>query len=936
MASLLVESFCNDIQTKTEGILKDHSNLKKLIQVLIDNKINSLNMLYSLSGNYNFTEFGTDLLTEIKNNSASLKMLKGLNYQETSKEKYNYENFNNVESFEKIHCIVKSDNKFIESFKMTSKDIDKEYIYFFKEHYVLFTPTISNSPAEYYFDFKDYNIIDFKIDSTYFVFMILEKNAERFLVISHLGKEFIQYNVDDAKLDTSQCFNYVKIDNNISSIEHYEGNIFYVMDIYMNLYKMSLNKKYYFKDGESIFFNHIGDAAEYKESFIDVRQNNFLNMYNVLNYLGLNDFKMNELKISTKEHDLFNDLFKNKFDNTLNGGLNYFNSLPSIYFNDNMFYSTYKKDYHISISDEYYSINGNFKYKDFVKGTFKIEITPNEVFLYKKEEDRYLMIDSAIIPTYKEFYFCNLKFTFKKYEFPNSSYIFELSSYDPYVFNQYLDPNYKLYSLPNNPKVIENLLNKSKHRKKIKAHVEFDGKSIIFHNTFLWKEQRFLFGSFFKNISTNEIIDISGFKSYFFNKPYDLKNNKLYSRSKGRLIYTMANEFKYDLINSKGYITKFWSDNQNKTLYFKITNSGISIVENKLESDYYCHIPPIKEFITYNDNSFNNITIEINDSLEVNRQKTDSLMITNKFHDSPLFYKVFIECENPSNIKIFDNDKKEIVKYVTEEFKNGYIFYFDIDKNKKYYYDTEDSKYNYFEPLLAHENIDFEYKFDDTCYIELSEPVYFSTLTLKSKKTITEDVSFDLFIYNEASSQTNKISLTSKELNTKFELELTASRFFLQVNSSKYSAKDFYIVEDSNNSLIINDNIIFFKNDRSEIVYIANKTDEIDYNSLDYTKFKVDTYYQINDGKFIDSIDGIFIITSPNQHQIALINNKDNIKYIETEVFVVSSVGKKDDFYIKNFKNPGTFYTYKNITPSLLSTSTNNYFDFNKLGEENE
>lgn len=932
MASLLVESFCNNVKTKTEGILADHSNIKELIQILIDKRIDNLNSMYALRANYNFKETGTDLLTKMYNSKASRDLLESYGYMKTTMDKYNYENFNNIKSTVEEDHIKKENNSFIETIKLYSKDIEKEYMYHFKENYVIFTPTISNSPTEYYFDFKDYSVIDFKVDKHYFVFMILKKNDVQYFVVSHLGKDFIRYNEDESKLDINACFNYVAVDNKIKSLEHYLDNDFWFLTEDMKVLKITMNKKYYFEDGEFIYFNHLGDLEKYNQHFLEEKQNNFLNMYNTLNFLGLNDFKLNGRKISTRENNLFLDLFKNKYDNTLNGGLNYFNSLPNSIINGKEVKSSYSKDYHISISDEYYSINGNFKYKNFEKGLYKIEVTETQASLFKNRKGRYVMVEQIKLPTYEEFVFCNLYFKFKKFEFPNKPYIFDISAKDSYVFKQSIDTRNKFRELPNNENIIENILNNSNNDIKIKKLPHFDGRSIVFNNYFDWNKKRFLFGNLVINVSNSSIVEVAD-NRFYCNTQYDLKEGKLLARGKGEVVYTLSEQFKFELVNSKGYITKFWIDNQNKKIFFKCKDNKIEISDNEEESDFYCYIPEIKDYVYYDSNSFGNINIDINDSLEVNKVYKEDLMITDKFFDIPLFYKVFIPTDDLESIKIFDHTEKEIVKYITKKFKNGYIYYFHAEKNKKYYYNDLNTKYNYFTPIDSYKNIDFDYYFDDTCYITLDNPTTFNTITLKSSKSISEDFDIELFIYNEYDETTNKITFNTKDLNTKFELELKVNKFYLKINSKYYKPSDFYITEDSNKSLLINNTLVFFKETRDSIVYVSKKNPNIDLKTLDYSSLQVNTYYDLShDGKLIKNNErGILAIFPMNENEIAILPCNNLHDYIESSVFKVTSLGIDNDyFYTRNFKDPGNNYSYNSISPKNIADYHSNNFTMSK------
>ena len=135
----------------------------------------------------------------------------------------------------------------------------------------------------------------------------------------------------------------------------------------------------------------------------------------------------------------------------------------------------------------------------------------------------------------------------------------------------------------------------------------------------------------------------------------------------------------------------------------------------------------------------------------------------------------------------------------------------------------------------------------------------------------------------------------------------------------------FYIVEDSNNSLNSDNVTIFFKNDRKDIVYIAEKNLDIDPKKIDFTKLKVNTYYNINDyNNIIETYDGSFIIDSLNAGEIAIIPNISKNNYVEANIFLTESLGDpNDNFYRTNFKAPSSFYINHDISSIKIADTTN-------------
>ena len=934
MTSLLIESFVNKINN--EGMLKDNSNIKQLLQIILESNIDNLNKLYCLENNLRFKELGTDLLTKISDNSATVYSLEKRGYKETTYDKYNFENFNYIINSEYIPIINKQSNIFINTIVLNGKEKYKEYFFFVQDDYILFAPTEANSSVEYFFKLNNYKILDFKINKANFVFMILETiDNKRLFVTSHLGKVFAQYNDDKHSLNLDECYNVIDMtDYKIHSLNHINGDYFFVCDNNSKL-RIRFSKKYYFKYDNAIYFNNQGDCDDFKKSFIGTIQNNFLNMYNYLNIYGLNNFKIDNRKISTKENKIFDELLTNKFDNTLNGGLNYFNAkgiyspkispeIKSIYNQD--------KDYHINIQDEYFNIYGNFVYK-FKHGKFDIRIYKNKIELISVNNNIKTVIDSVKIPNYKEFYFYNLKFTFKKFEFPDTSLTYSISSFSPYTFKHGVVENYKMFSVPNNSKVIDNIIENSNLDNKFNSNASFDGKRIKFNNYFDWSKKEYQYGNFNRDINSQEIFNLDNIKKYTFLGNSIIKDNQLFARENGKLYYSNINDFSFELINKNGYITNFWNKNQDKTIYFKKIDGQIKLIKNKFESDFYCYIPKISDYIKHNNIQYSNVYVDISDNLEVNLQLDENLLVTNKYLNNPLFYKVYIEDLDDDNIHIFDNDNQEIYNYIKTKYNNGFIYYFNIENDKKYYYNTSTSKYNYFEPIESYQNINSFYYFDETGYINFDNVKTIKSFSIKSNILIEKDIDISLFMYNTQTGDVNKISINKKDLNNKFEIDINTNKIYIDIKDDVYNKNNFFIVEDSNESLTTDEYLIFFKQTRQDIVYIAEKNPKLDFNKIDFTKLKVNTYYKIIDGNFIESNNGTFIIDSLGINEIAIIPNLyiEN-DYFKTNIFLTESINDiKDDFYIKNFKTPGNYYINYDINSKKIIESFNENIDGSEL-----
>lgn len=930
MVSLLANSYGNSIIT--DGNLNNiNSNIKKFIQTFIEPKIDTLNNVLSLKNNYNFKEKNGDLLNTFHNTKQFKDLLENRGYIKTNSERYPYENLNHIYDKRVVEFYKKDDEPFIKTITLNDHGIEKEYAFFTENNYILFYSVEENNVDFYYHLNEDYKIKDFKIDVNKFVFLIVEHEGKNKFLISHLGKYFIPLNSAEQDVNYVQCFNDIDLeDNNIMSLQYTDYNKYYFLNNNLEIVEYEFDKKYYFEQDNKYFFYDDGTLDEYQGYSLGVKQVEFLNIYNYLNFLGLNDFKIDDIfKISTKDLSLFNELLINKFDNTLNGGINYFNAKESGKGRNILSKNTiYNKDYHVNIKDEYFNINGNFMVNNFEQGNYKIEITHDTIALFKINNNESICIKSLKIPSLKEFYFCNLKFNFKKFEFPPFAYTFLVSSFDSYPYIHKIVKNYKLTEIPNNKNVADALLTKARITSLNNRIIngEFDGSKIIFYNFFDYKKKSFKYANRAVQVKANTKINISEIKSYIFNKQAIIKDNFIYFRDSGIFYYTNVDQISYELINSKGYITDFWINNQGKTLYFKNHNENIMLSDSMKDCDYYCTIPAISEYIYRSERTFSSVQIEENDDMELEKEFSEKMLITNKIFQDPLFYKFYISnCTDLEDFHLCDHKHNEVYAYMSESFQDGMIIYFNAEKNKKYYYNLKDNKFNYIEPILSYENIELMHYFDENGVITFSPRIIKSFKLKCSKVGFNDRVS--IYLYNTVKGETHRLELEAQELNEKFELDLEINKMQIETQNAEY--EDFSFIEDSGTSLRINNKITFFKTNREDIIYISEYEPPIDENNIEFNKIKVNTKYVISNNKPIEDYNGTFLIHKPIPNEIPIFYY-DHFKYYETDIFMHTSIFE-DDFYNNNFKNPGSFYINNHNEIKKISETSNEIFEISEI-----
>lgn len=916
MTSLFTESFCNKI--KMEGNLSLSSNLKKTVQTYLSSKITNYIKTKVIDYNYIFQELKTDLLCSILNSDYNMTLLENRGYKITTEESYTTEFYNAVESYKTISAIKKTNIK--EQIDFTCEDREKKLSYFTSDNIVCLYDE-NETKTEYYFKLVEYNILDFKVDNNDFIYMIIEKSNKKYLVVSHLTLDFVTLNSMEGELKEESLISFIAIDGE-GILEQLNLNKI-VISNEKGLIEINLCKKYYFSKENKLFFNYTEDLENFKEKFIDkFIQVNHLNLYNYLNFLGLNEFKVDgKRKISSFEIELFENIFKNKFDNTLNGGLNFFNS--KIYD-----VSGNKKviDYKTVIEDEYFSINGNFN-NNFETGEFSIEIENYKCKLFKILESSKLFIKEITIPTnVYSFYFCNLKFNFKKFELPLSKLTYKFKVSYPYTFKIEKKENFELDKLYNNKKANDRKMKKITTKTTgLMNDTWFNGKSIVFKNSFDFKNKKFLYGSLVINGKRNDVIDISKYKNFFTTGNHILKENFIILKEDSTVYLTTLDYIKFDIITENNYISDFWFDNQGKTLFFKNTDNNIKIVSDINKADYVVKIPFIKNYINKLEP-----TSEILDSSEdiVKIKNNDNIIITDKYFNKPLYNKSFLyNVEDINTLQLFDSDGVEIFEYITDVKNNILEIYFNADDNKNYYCKYDDKNYIYLTIEKAQDDFKIQIGLDENGEKKLERTVI-NKFSLNYDRVLKSNEYINLFIYDLQNKTSVKVNFDNNDLDKEFELNVKCDYIIAEANFDiDFTKLNINIV--NLKSFIEGEYIYFIKNYYADLLYITTKKEQFNEKYL-RKKLKVSCKYDVSNGTLIESENGTFLIEKPQSYSIYIENlNTTNLSIDDTILFSIN----EDSFYNKNFKTPGLIILHNDINKDTRIEKTSSNL---LIGGENE
>lgn len=888
MVSLLVESACNNIHTKRN--LELNSNIKKMIQTSINDQVLNLHKVSNVKINRFFMEKDTDLLHTLPSTSNSVSVLEGNGYERTTMEEYDYSSFNNCCGVKVNKFCKVSKPDFIKTLDINFKGVVDEFGFFNDENFIIFYDLKTSGNKYFYHIDSVYKLKDFKVDKDNFVYMLYEINNENYFVKTSLYLPFLSLNEENCHFDESFFLEKIKIDESVLSIYNRKDDTIYFYDKDYNIVTVNPCKRYYFELNGLIYFNHGPLYEKVKNNVIEsfIQLNN-LNMYSYLSMLGLNDFKtVKNMKVSSID-GTFNNIFKNRFNNTINGGINYYNSKN---INTDV-------DYKVNIKDDFFAINGNFISCCDLKGEYKISIFKNKCSLYFLKNGHEEFIKSINISS-SEFYMCNLKFTYLRFDSLKEPYEFKVSNNSPYPFTIMTNSDLIIKKVYNNPTISRRLLGDSNLEgfENHKMEAKFDGRSIIVKNSYDFSSKQYLFDTHVVATSTNKKINLKDFKDFKTNIPFTVKGDFLYPRANGFITYTTMDDFKLPLINSKNFITDYWIENQGSEIYLKVYENKIGVVKNKNEADLFFKVPMIDDFVM-NETKYTLIAIEDNSDYESEWDANSNSLITDRFMNVPLFSVWFIE--NTDYVEIYTVDKKPVTNVITEPYNGGLIVYFDsLDENL--YYNTKESKYNYFSPLRSFQNITTSYSFDDNLEIDFGSSKKIENFTLSCDKNISALETITLLMYNKESGETFKLSLNAGEIGKPFALGVEIDSMMIEKTQALEGAKFTFRITKVN-SITQNGKITYMKGDINNPVYQAIiKPSNIKFES--YKGIKVDTKYEyMANGTMKESYRGDLVIRRPFENEIA-VTKKNNFKYYyKKDSFCLTT--ENDQFFFSNFKTPG-------------------------------
>ena len=388
------------------------SNYKKILTYLLDTFNKNKIIFEFVLENIKHREKYTDILYVLKY-VKDIEKLKELKYQEIEYENFHYSVPNCVLKYERIEKI--KPDEFVYTI------FGKELVY--KENNIyLIDRKMRNREM---FIFKDLKIIDLVQNKFGDIFLHYFSNKKFYIMKTHITNKFLKQSGEILESELEYQYK-IEVNSNFGYFIKCEGNYLY-MSNKTKIHKIILGKRYYFINQDKIFFNK--SNLDFELGFIEQQeiQVEHLYLYDLISIVGLNDFEINNRKISTYELEHFLNLFKLPFSGTLNGSLNYFDFCK-------------EKDYKILIENEDIKINGNFNY-DYLPGEYIIEIIikENGLNLYeeisviiKAKKNGVLIKEMDVYTINRHLYFLGLDIFFSKIQYFSKTIFIEINTQDKY------------------------------------------------------------------------------------------------------------------------------------------------------------------------------------------------------------------------------------------------------------------------------------------------------------------------------------------------------------------------------------------------------------------------------------------------------------------------------------------------------------------------
>lgn len=312
--------------------------------------------------------------------------------------------------------------------------------------------------------------------------------------------------------------------------------------------------------------------------------------------------------------------------------------------------------------------------------------------------------------------------------------------------------------------------------------------------------------------------------------------------------------------------------------------------------------PTIREKLRDTYMHYYDLKCDVSQSYTLDFDKTDDLLVTDKFNKYPLFYKFLID-EPYDYFKIKDEKGNEVTDYIMETInKDIKLIYFNPLRNKKYYYTLDDNFYYNIEYKRAIDSYRMTFY---TGSVEMDSPHYIADLILKGPEG-TYDVEIQFSDYNKKTFKMKAIDREFKFLEDE-RIKINKEILSMKVLTDK-DMEEFKFISVLCNFKNNRNSYSFFKKDYRDFVYIAKSVGDIkleDIPNSELSKLNINNSYVLSGKELIEVKNGP-IYLEPIKKQDIIFSNIDEWLRERSidEVDIINSDKKFDDFFFNNVTNP--------------------------------
>ncbi|MGL4864998.1 MAG: hypothetical protein ACRC4T_18045 [Cetobacterium sp.] len=409
--------------TANKGLYKINKNfnseIKKIFGEYFKSRLYEKLELKRIKENVFFKEINTDLL--YVSDETIIDSLIKAGYDETDYQNYTSTVHNSIEFIKDLEesKFVSYDNSIVLNGRKVIVNKNKNKIsLIYEDRYELLL----------FGEYEAKVINNFVINSEGFIYMVItDNNSDKYFIRSHLSLEFFRYNSSHncmTKLEEIECLFKEKINENIKEIIFDDDNGVNFISDNLSIKRIEFGRKYFFRKDENVFFNKNNFVPNVELQIIQVEH---LHLYDWISFLGLNNFVNDKgLKLNSEFIEKFKNIIRFKFDDTLNGALNYYD-----------FYD--EKDYKVDFFQDGIEVVGNFKYGYFEKGDYTLNIKViNKKYNGEFEVILDLIRDNKNLKRLvcttvdRVIYFSNLKFNFVSFDYLDNIITLKINIKDDY------------------------------------------------------------------------------------------------------------------------------------------------------------------------------------------------------------------------------------------------------------------------------------------------------------------------------------------------------------------------------------------------------------------------------------------------------------------------------------------------------------------------